>query len=441
MNDVLVIGGGLAGVEAAWALANNGISVTIAEMKPEKRSPAHKSDMLAELVCSNSLKAQRLASAAGLLKAEMELLGSVCVECAKACSVPAGGALAVDRDKFSAMVTEKIKSHPLIRVECREVTEIPEGNVIVAAGPLASDALAENIKTLCGGSLSFFDAAAPIVTDESIDKSCACTQSRYDRGGEDDYLNCPMNKEEYETFYNELVNAESAELHSFDKKKGVYEGCMPIEVMASRGADTMRFGPLKPVGLCDPRTGHRPWAVLQLRREDASGSMYNLVGFQTNLKFGEQKRVFSLIPALKNAEFIRYGVMHRNTFIDSPRLLNSDFSFRGRKGLYFAGQITGVEGYMESAAAGILAGLNMARYLKGEEPLKLPEITMLGALSNYISNETVENFQPMGANFGIIPPLDELIRDKKLRYEALSQRSLEFYKKLLSEERRGENEE
>ena len=326
------------------------------------------------------------------------------------------------------MVTEKIKSHPLIKIENREVTEIPDGNVIVAAGRLASDALADDIKALCGGSLSFFDAAAPIVTDESIDKSCAFTQSRYDRGGEDDYLNCPMNKEEYETFYNELVNAESAELHSFDKRKGVYEGCMPIEVMASRGADTMRFGPLKPVGLRDPRTGHRPWAVLQLRREDATGSLYNLVGFQTNLKFSEQKRVFSLIPALKNAEFVRYGVMHRNTFIDSPRLLNSDFSFRGRKGLYFAGQITGVEGYMESAASGILAGLNMVRYLKGEEPIKLPDITMLGALSNYISNETVTNFQPMGANFGIIPPLDELIRDKKLRYEALALRSLEYYK-------------
>lgn len=434
MNDVLVIGGGLAGVEAAWALANNGISVTIAEMKPAKRSPAHKSDMLAELVCSNSLKAQRLASAAGLLKTEMELLGSVCVECAKACSVPAGGALAVDRDKFSAMVTEKIKSHPLIEIECREVTEIPEGNVIVAAGPLASDALAEDIKNLCGGSLSFFDAAAPIVTDESIDKACAFSQSRYDRGGEDDYLNCPMNKEEYETFYNELINAESAELHSFDKRKGVYEGCMPIEVMASRGADTMRFGPLKPVGLRDPRTGHRPWAVLQLRREDASGTMYNLVGFQTNLKFSEQKRVFSLIPALKNAEFIRYGVMHRNTFIDSPRHLNSDFSFRGREGLYFAGQITGVEGYMESAAAGILAGLNMARRLRGEEPLRLPDITMLGALSNYISNETVTNFQPMGANFGILPPLGEVIRDKKLRYEALSKRSLDYFKNILGKD-------
>ncbi|MBP9989159.1 MAG: methylenetetrahydrofolate--tRNA-(uracil(54)-C(5))-methyltransferase (FADH(2)-oxidizing) TrmFO [Ruminococcus sp.] len=427
MSDVLVIGGGLAGVEAAWALANNGISVEIAEMKPEKHSPAHKSDMLAELVCSNSLKAQRLGSAAGLLKAEMELLGSICVECAKKCSVPAGGALAVDRDKFSAMITEKIKSHPLITVECKEITEIPQGNVIVAAGPLASDKLAENIRELCGGSLSFFDAAAPIVTDESIDKTCAFSQSRYDRGGEDDYLNCPMNKEEYENFYNELVNAQSAELHSFDRKKDVYEGCMPIEVLASRGADTMRFGPLKPVGLTDPRTGHRPWAVLQLRREDSSGSMYNLVGFQTNLKFSEQKRVFSMIPALKNAEFVRYGVMHRNTFIDSPRLLNSDFSFRGRDGLYFAGQITGVEGYMESAASGIIAGINTARRIRGEKPLELPDITMLGALSGYISDESVKNFQPMGANFGILPPLEEKIRDKKLRYEALANRSINYY--------------
>lgn len=428
MDNVLVIGGGLAGVEAAWALANSGVRVTVAEMKPKKHSPAHKSDLLAELVCSNSLKAMRLGSAAGLLKAEMELLGSVCVECAKQCSVPAGGALAVDRDKFSAAVTEKILSHPLITVECREVTQIPDGNVIVAAGPLASDALAEDIKRLCGGSLSFFDAAAPIVTDESIDKSRAFTQSRYDRGGEDDYLNCPMNREEYEAFYNALLNAETAELHSFDKKKGVYEGCMPIEVMASRGADTMRFGPLKPVGLRDPITGHRPWAVLQLRREDAGGSMYNLVGFQTNLKFSEQKRVFSMIPALKNAEFVRYGVMHRNTFIDSPRLLNSDFSFRGRGGLYFAGQITGVEGYMESAAAGIIAGTNMARRLKGEKPLDLPEITMLGALTAYISSPSIADFQPMGANFGILPALEEKIRDKKLRYEALAQRSLDYYK-------------
>lgn len=435
MNKVLVVGGGLAGVEAAWALANRGIPVTIVEMKPQKHSPAHKSDMLAELVCSNSLKARRVGSAAGLLKAEMKLLGSLCVECAEKCSVPAGGALAVDRDKFSAMVTERVKAHPLITVECREATDIPDGNVIIAAGPLASDALAEKIKELCKGSLSFFDAAAPIVTDESIDKSCAFTQSRYDRGGEDDYLNCPMNKEEYESFYTELVNAETAELHSFDKKKGVYEGCMPIEVMASRGADTMRFGPLKPVGLRDPRTGHRPWAVLQLRREDESGTMYNLVGFQTNLKFGEQKRVFSMIPALKNAEFVRYGVMHRNTFIDSPRHLNEDFSFRGRENLFFAGQITGVEGYMESASSGILAGINMAKRILGEKPLELPDYSMMGALSKYISNESVKDFQPMGANFGILPPLDEKIRDKKLRYDALAKRSLEFFK-----ERFGENE-
>ena len=435
MNRVLVVGGGLAGVEAAWTLANRGVPVTIAEMKPKKHSPAHKTDLLAELVCSNSLKAQRVGSAAGLLKAEMERLASICVECAKKCSVPAGGALAVDRDEFSRMITEKIKSHPLIELECREVTEIPESNVIIAAGPLASDALAEKIKELCGGSLSFFDAAAPIVTDESIDKTCAFTQSRYDRGGEDDYLNCPMNKEEYENFYNELVNAESAELHSFDKKKGVYEGCMPIEVMASRGADTMRFGPLKPVGLRDPRTGRRPYAVMQLRRENQEGTMYNIVGFQTNLKFGEQKRVFSMIPALKNAEFVRYGVMHRNTFIDSPRHLNSDFSFRGRDGLYFAGQITGVEGYMESASSGILAGINMANRLEGKAPLDLPDFTMMGALSKYISNESVTDFQPMGANFGILPPLDEKIRDKKLRYETLAKRSLDFFN-----ERFGQNE-
>ena len=424
MNRVLVIGGGLAGVEAAWALANRGVPITIAEMKPKKHSPAHKTDMLAELVCSNSLKARRVGSAAGLLKAEMERLGSICVECAKKCSVPAGGALAVDRDEFSRMITEKIKSHPLIELECREVTEIPEGNVIIAAGPLASDSLADKIK----------ERLAENGMAGCIDKSCAFAQSRYDRGGDDDYLNCPMNKEEYESFYNELVNAESAELHSFDKKKGVYEGCMPIEVMASRGADTMRFGPLKPVGLRDPRTGHRPWAVLQLRREDSSGTMYNLVGFQTNLKFGEQKRVFSMIPALKNAEFVRYGVMHRNTFIDSPRHLNSDFSFRGRDGLYFAGQITGVEGYMESASSGILAGINMANRLAGKAPLELPDFTMMGALSKYISNESVTDFQPMGANFGILPPLDEKIRDKKLRYEALAKRSLDFFNERFGED-------
>ncbi len=429
MSDVLVVGGGLAGVEAAWALANRGFKVTLAEMKPHKKSPAHKSDSLAELVCSNSLKAERLGSAAGLLKAEMELLGSLCVECAKKTKVPAGGALAVDRDEFSRLITEKIYAHPNITVECREITKVPEGNVIIAAGPLASDPLAEDIKNLCGGSLSFFDAAAPIVTAESIDTESAFTQSRYDRGGEDDYINCPMNKEEYEAFYEALVSAESAELHSFDKKKGVYEGCMPIEIMASRGADTMRFGPLKPVGLRDPRTDHRPWAVLQLRKENADGSMYNLVGFQTNLKFPEQKRVFSMIPALKNAEFVRYGVMHRNTFIDSPRLLNSDFSFRGRENLFFAGQMTGVEGYMESAAAGIMAGLNMALRLKGKETVTFPDFSMIGALSRYISDPTVKDFQPMGANFGVLPPLPEKIKDKKLRYETLSQRSMDYMRK------------
>ena len=429
MSEVTVVGGGLAGVEAAWALANRGVNVVIKEMKPLKKSPAHKTDLLAELVCSNSLKAQRLASAAGLLKAEMESLGSVCVECAKRTSVPAGGALAVDRDLFSQAVTEKIKSHPLIRVECEEVGSIPDGNVIIAAGPLASEPLAQSIKSLCGGALSFYDAAAPIVTAQSIDMSKAFLQSRYDRGGESDYINCPMNKEEYEAFYNELVNAETAELHSFDKKKGVYEGCMPIEVMASRGADTMRFGPMKPVGLRDPSTGHRPWAALQLRKENEAGTMYNLVGFQTNLKFGEQKRVFSMIPALKNAEFVRYGVMHRNTFINSPGRLNADFSFIGRENLFFAGQITGVEGYMESAASGIMAGINMFRRLNSLESVVLPDYTMIGALSRYISDTRVSDFQPMGANFGILPPLENHIRDKKVRYEALAKRSMEYFGK------------
>lgn len=428
IETVKVIGAGLAGVEAAWQCANAGLKVELYEMKPKKYSPAHKMPTFAELVCSNSLKAKRVESAAGLLKEEMRAFGSLCVECAYETEVAAGGALAVDRDEFSKLVTEKILSHKNITVINEEVTEIPDGNVIIAAGPLASDALSERIAALCGNGLHFFDAAAPIVTAESIDKESSFAASRYDRGGDDDYINCPMNKEEYETFYEALINAESADLHSFDKRKDVYEGCMPIEVMASRGADTMRFGPLKPVGLRDPRTGHRPWAVLQLRKENNSGTMYNLVGFQTNLKFGEQKRVFSLIPALKNAEFVRYGVMHRNTFIDSPRLLNGDFSLRGRENLFFAGQITGVEGYMESAASGIMAGYNMVRRLKGEETLVLPETTMIGALSRYISDESVENFQPMGANFGVLPPIEPKIRDKKERYAALSERALKALK-------------
>lgn len=434
-NQATVIGAGLAGCEAAWQLAQAGVEVTLVEMKPIRFSPAHHSAGFAELVCSNSLKAERLASAAGLLKAEMQALGSLCVACAYESRVPAGGALAVDREQFSRLVTEQICAHARITVEHREATAVPkQGVTVIAAGPLASDALAGEIAALCGEALSFFDAAAPIVSADSVDMDCAFTQSRYGRGGEDDYINCPMDKEEYEAFYDALLHAESAPLHTFDKKKGVYEGCMPIEVMASRGADTMRFGPLKPVGLRDPRTGHRPWAVLQLRKENAGGTMYNLVGFQTNLKFGEQKRVFSMIPALKNAEFVRYGVMHRNTFLDSPRLLNADYSMRKRPDLFFAGQITGVEGYMESAGSGVLAGLNVARRLRGQDPLVLPRETMLGALAGYISDPSVKNFQPMGANFGVLPPLERPVREKRERYESLSTRALAALSARLREE-------
>ena len=428
---VAVIGGGLAGVECAKALSRNGIKVDLFEMKPHKKSPAHKLDTLAELVCSNSLKAERLNSAAGLLKHEMAYLGSICVETAYECKVEAGGALAVDRYEFSRIITEKIKSDENINIIEKEVTELPEGydGTVICAGPLASDSLSETIRKMCGNGLSFFDAAAPIVSADSIDMTCAFTQSRYDRGGADDYINCPMNKEEYEAFYEAIINAESAETHAFDKRKDVYEGCMPIEVLASRGKDTMRYGPLKPVGLTDPRTGHRPWANLQLRKENKDGTMYNLVGFQTNLKFGEQKRVFSMFPALKNAEFVRYGVMHRNTFIDSPRLLNGDFSLRSNPLVFFGGQITGVEGYMESAASGLMAGLNLAKRLKGEETVILPEDTMIGALSRYISDESVKNFQPMGANFGVLPPLPEKIRDKQERYMQLAERGMNSLKK------------
>lgn len=432
IKSAVVIGGGLAGVEAAHQLSRRGVKVTLYEMKPQRFSPAHKSEKLAELVCSNSLKAERLASAAGLLKAEMRLFDSVCLKAADMSKVPAGGALAVDRDKFSAYITEATESDENITVIREEVTKIPEsGTVIIAAGPLMSDALSAEVAALCGkGFLAFYDAAAPIVTADSIDMSEAFTQSRYDRGGEDDYINCPLNKEQYEQFYDALINAESAELHSFDKKKDVYEGCMPIEVLASRGRDAMRYGPLKPVGLTNPNTGHRPWANLQLRKENKDGTMYNLVGFQTNLKFAEQKRVFSMFPALKNAEFVRYGVMHRNTFLNSPGLLASDFSVKKEPRIYFAGQITGVEGYMESASSGILAGYNAARRLFGEEPIELPKITMLGALSQYVADESVKNFQPMGAAFGIIDPLDEKIRDKSERYEKLALRSLEYLKSI-----------
>ena len=432
MSKAAVIGGGFAGVECASQLAKRGIEVDLFEMKPHRYSPAHKSDKLCELVCSNSFKAIRTESAAGLLKAEMKMLGSVCVECAEKSAVPAGGALAVDRDIFASLVTETVEKNPLINVIRQEVTEIPGGYdaVVIAAGPLVSDALAQSIASLTGNSfLSFFDAAAPVIEADSVDMESAFFQSRYDRGGEDDYINCPMNKEEYEAFYDALINAEIAELHEFDKKH-VYEGCMPIEIMAKRGADTIRFGPLKPVGLRDPRTGHRPWAVLQLRKENREGTMYNLVGFQTNLKFPEQKRVFSMIPALRDAEFVRYGVMHRNTFLDSPRLLNSDFSMKNNPRIFFAGQITGVEGYMESAAAGIMAGINAAKRILGKETVTLPPENMIGALSRYISDEFVKNFQPMGASFGLLPALPEKIRDKKERYSALAARSLEMLGRL-----------
>ncbi len=423
MSEVTVIGGGFAGCEAAMQLARRNIRVKLYEMKPVRFSPAHKSENLCELVCSNSFKAQRVESAAGLLKAEMELLGSVCVRCAKETAVPAGGALAVDRDLFSAAVTKEIENEPNIEIVREEVTAVPrEGVVIVAAGPLASEALSADIAGLCGAPLSFFDAAAPIVTAESIDMRRAFVQSRYEKGG-DDYVNCPMNKEEYEAFYTALVSAERVILHDFEKD-GVYEGCMPIEVMAARGENTIRFGPMKPVGLRDPATGHRPWAVLQLRKENAAGTLYNLVGFQTNLKFGEQQRVFSMIPALKNAEFVRYGVMHRNTFLKSPGLLTPAYAVKNRPSLFFAGQITGVEGYMESAGSGILAGINAARFILGEAPLVLPETTMLGAMSRYVADETVTDFQPMGAAMGLLPPLEERVRDKKLRYAMLAQRAL-----------------
>lgn len=434
MEKVTVIGAGLAGCEAAYTLSRLGIKVDLIEMKPERKSPAHKSDDFAELVCSNSLKASRVDSAAGLLKEEMRRLGSICLTAAANASVAAGGALAVDRDIFSHFITEKIKSDPNINIINKVVTEIPkDGVTIIATGPLTDGGLAEEIAQLTGSeNLSFFDAAAPIVTKESIDFSVAFSASRYGKGG-DDYINCPMNKEEYTEFYNALINAESAVLNDFDKPITVYEGCMPVEILAKRGEDSIRFGPLKPVGLTDPRTGHRPWAVVQLRRENAEGSLYNLVGFQTNLKFPEQKRVFSMIPGLKNAEFMRYGVMHRNSFINSPKLLAKDLSLKADKNIFFAGQLSGVEGYMESAASGIVAGINAAARIIGKDPLVLPQFSMIGALLGYITDPTVEKFQPMGANFGILPALDVKIRDKRERYMALSNRSLMWFDENIKE--------
>lgn len=428
MEKITVVGAGLAGCEAALQIANAGVKVDLIEMKPKKMTPAHKSQNFAELVCSNSLKAARIDSAAGLLKAEMRMFGSVCLESADKASVAAGGALAVDRNVFSDYITQKVISHPNITVIQKVLTDLPTDTVtVVATGPLTDGELANSIANLCESeNLSFYDAAAPIVTAESIDFSKAFYASRYGKGT-DDYINCPMNREEYTSFHNELINANAALLSEFDKPVKVYEGCMPIEILAKRGEDSIRFGPLKPVGLRDPRTNQRPWAVVQLRRENADATLFNLVGFQTNLKFPEQKRVFSMIPGLENAEFVRYGVMHRNSFINSPKLLNKDLSLKNNNNIFFAGQLSGVEGYMESAASGIVAGINALAKLKNQEPLILPRFTMIGALLSYITDESVVDFQPMGANFGIIPSLEEQIKDKRERYMALAQRSLKWY--------------
>ena len=430
--NVKVIGAGLAGSEAAWQLANRGIDVTLYEMKPKKLSPAHHSEDFAELVCSNSLRGDRLENAVGLLKEELRRVGSLIMECAEATRVEAGGCLAVDRGGFARMVTEKIRNHPNITVVSEEVTEVPEGPVIIATGPLTSDAMSEAIGKYFGqtGYLHFFDAAAPLVTAESIDMNLAWWQSRYDRGTPD-YINCALNKEQYEEFIKELTTAEEAEVHGFEDKN-VFEGCMPVEVMARRGFDTLRYGPLKPVGLVDPNTGKEPYAVVQLRQDNAAKTVYNLVGFQTHLKFGEQKRVFSMIPALKNAEFVRYGVMHQNTFLQSPKLLDKYYADRRNPLVAFAGQMTGVEGYVESTASGYLAAVAMAAKVQGRELPDFPKTTAIGALGLYISDGSIENFQPMNINFSIISPLEKRIRKKAEKNLAIANRSLEVIDELVA---------
>ena len=428
--EVKVIGAGLAGCEAAWQLANRDIDVRLYEMKPKKMTPAHHSPDFAELVCSNSLRGDRLENAVGLLKEELRRLDSLILTCAEATRVEAGGCLAVDRGGFSQMVTEKIRSHPRITVVEEEVTQVPEGPVIIATGPLTSDALSQAIGEYFGetGYLHFFDAAAPLVTAESIDMELAWWQSRYDRGTPD-YVNCAMNKEEYEAFWQALTTAQEAEVHGFEDKN-VFEGCMPVEVMARRGIDTLRYGPLKPVGLTDPRTGKEPYAVVQLRQDNAMGSVFNLVGFQTHLKFGEQKRVFSMIPALKNAEYVRYGVMHQNTFLQSPKLLDRFYADRRNPLVAFAGQMTGVEGYVESTASGYLAAVAMAAKVQGRPLPEFPKTTAIGALGQYISDESVENFQPMNINFSIIAPLEQRIRKKAEKNLAISNRALDVIQAL-----------
>ena len=431
MSKVKVIGAGLAGSEAAWQLAQRGIQVDLIEMKPIKMSPAHHSPDFGELVCSNSLRGDRLENAVGLLKEELRRCGSLIMECAEATRVEAGGCLAVDRFGFSAMVTEKIKNHPNITVTAQEVTEVPEGPVIIATGPLTSDALSEAIGKYFGSDyLHFYDAAAPLVTAESIDMDHAWWQSRYDRGTPD-YINCAMNREEYEAFIKELVEAEEAPVRGFEDKN-VFEGCMPVEVMARRGFETLRYGPLKPVGLKDPKTGKEPYAVVQLRQDNAAKSVFNLVGFQTHLKFGEQKRVFSMIPALHDAEFVRYGVMHQNTFLRSPKLLDRYYADRRNPLVAFAGQMTGVEGYVESAASGFLAAVAMAAKVQGKEIPDFPRTTAIGALGLYISDEAIEDFQPMNINFSIISPLEQRIRKKAEKNLAIANRSLAVIDELIA---------
>ncbi|WP_298024864.1 methylenetetrahydrofolate--tRNA-(uracil(54)-C(5))-methyltransferase (FADH(2)-oxidizing) TrmFO [uncultured Dysosmobacter sp.] len=431
--NVTVIGAGLAGSECAWQLAQRGIDVTLREMKPEKKTPAHVTEHFAELCCSNSLRSDQLENAVGLLKEELRRLDSLILSCADATRVEAGGALAVDRHGFAALVTERIKSHPRITVVPGEVTEIPEGEVVIASGPLTSDALADRLQELLGEdtALHFYDAAAPLVSADSVDMEKAWFGSRYDKGTAD-YVNCPMNEEEYDAFWQALTTAQEAEVHGFEDKK-VFEGCMPVEVMARRGHDTLCYGPLKPRGLKDPRTGREPYAVVQLRRDNADGTVYNLVGFQTHLKFPEQRRVFSMIPALRNAEFLRYGVMHRNTFLNSPRLLDRYYRLKAQPRISFAGQMTGVEGYVESAASGFLVGVETARRLLGKPPVDFPQETAIGALGLYISNQSVVTFQPMNVNFGIMPPLDHRVKGKRNKNAELSQRSLAIIEQLKAE--------
>ena len=435
MEKVTVIGAGLAGSEAVWQLSKRGIPVRLIEMKPEKMTPAHHQETFAELVCSNSLRSDELTNAVGLLKQELRVLGSLIMECADATRVAAGGALAVDREGFSRMVTQRIKSLPNVELVSEEALEIPEGEVIVASGPLTSDALAQAIAEKCGNTeyLSFYDAAAPIVTLESIDMDSAFYASRYDKGTAD-YINCPMNREEYLAFWRELCTAKEAPVHGFDDG-GVFEGCMPVEVMARRGEDTLRFGPLKPVGLVDPRNGRENYAVVQLRRDNAVGTIYNIVGFQTHLSFGEQKRVFSMIPALKNAEFVRYGVMHRNTYLNSPKLLDRYYRLKSEPRISFAGQMTGVEGYVESCASGMLAALEAAARINGRPPLDFPRSTAIRALALYVSEATVGHFQPMNINFGIIDPLEKRIKGKRNKNAEISARALDIVEKYVKEDR------